>query len=206
MNCSGTSLTDISESSEDKSAIYRFRSERNEAVGQDCIHLSELNILQRIFLTTDGTLTEMLELYLSEYLHAVKLSESKEAVISDILPLDIRSGRTVIERKILLQGRTSMRNWLYAESLIVPDRLGTRFRDELITSEKPIGKLWRKYKIETFKEIVCYFCEPTGYLSDYFDIKREDCLLCRTYRVSSKGKPIMMITEKFPKTYFILNP
>lgn len=165
--------------------------------------LSELSILQRIFLTTDGTLTEILEIYLSEELQTVKLSEITEAVISDILSLDIMSGRKVIERKILLQGMSSMRNWLYAESLIIPDRLGKRFREELVTSGKPIGKLWRKYNTETFKDIVRYFREPAGYLAEYFDIEKDDYLLCRTYRVFSKGMPIMMITEKFPDAYFV---
>jgi chorismate-pyruvate lyase len=107
-----------------------------------------------------------------------------------------------MERQILLQGKTSLRNWLYADSIIVLERVEERFREKLIKSHIPIGKLWREHKTETFKEIVIYALEQAGDLSDYFDIKREDKLLRRTYRVFSDRQPVMMITEKFPENSF----
>jgi len=109
----------------------------------------------------------------------------------------------VLERQILLCGKTSRRNWLYADSIIVLERVEERFREKLIKSHTPIGKLWVEHKTETFKEIVTYAREQAGDLSDYFDIKREDKLLSRTYRVFSHQKPVMMITEKFPESYFV---
>lgn len=165
----------------------------------------QLNVFQKILLKTDGTLTEILEAYVSENIHVVKLSEKFLSGISvpDAKILDITRDREVIERKILLQGMHTGKNWLYAESFIVPDRLGIKFRNDLISSGIPIGKLWKTHRMETFKEMIAVFREPGGHIAAYFGISAGDALLCRTYRVFSKQKPVMMITEKFPGTYYV---
>jgi len=180
--------TDLCESSED----HHF------------IDLTKLNIFQRIILTTDGTLTEILEIYLREKLHVVKLDESIVLTTENILPLELQAGQEVISRKILLQGKISRKNWLYAESLIIPDRLGEKFREELLKSRVPIGKLWSEHRVETFKEMITLARETAGKVADYFEISQQDKLLCRTYRVFSCRRPVMMITEKFPESYFAL--
>ena len=65
-----------------------------------------------------------------------------------------------------------------------------------------MGRLWLKHTIETFKEIVDLSQESAHNLSNYFKIKTEDWVLSRTYRVFSNHQPIIMITEKFPESYF----
>ncbi len=165
--------------------------------------LSGLSPFQRILLVADGTLTKLLEAYLSEKMEVKKLSEGVLCVVKNIPHLEISPGRKVIERKILLQGGTSGKNWLYAESVIVPDRLKQSFRERLLSSLEPMGKLWLEQRMETFKEIITSGREPAGYLCDYFQIKKTDWLLCRTYLTFSGSKAIMMITEKFPESYFV---
>jgi chorismate-pyruvate lyase len=162
-----------------------------------------LSVIQRILLVTDGTLTHILESYLCEQLQVVKLSEKIVAITQEIRPLNLQVGEEVIERKIFLQGQNSQRNWLYAESIIVPERLEEKFRDKLLHSQQAIGKLWIAHKMETFKEIITLFREAAGDLSAYFQITREDRLLGRTYLVFANRRPVMMITEKFPESYFI---
>ena len=184
-------------------AMCDVKPERRKSSGHYSIDLSDLNFFQRILLQTDGTLTEMLEAYLGENISVLKIAEDIQYEPRNTLPLNIKNGQEIIKRKILLQGENSRKNWLYADSFIVPDRLERNFRNELITSGKPIGKLWRKYKIETYKEIVSYFREPAAVLSKYFDMSKRDDLLCRTYLVFSKQNPVMMITEKFPESYFV---
>lgn len=163
----------------------------------------ELSTFQRILLVTDGTLTKILEAYLTEQLQVVKLSEEIVNITKDILHLDIKTGCEVIKRNILLKGQISEHNWLYAESIIVIERLEKKFRDKLIKSHVPIGKLWIEYKAETFKEIIISAREPANDLADYFDISPEEKMLYRTYRVFSRQQPVMMITEKFPESYFV---
>ncbi|MCP4108045.1 MAG: DUF98 domain-containing protein [Desulfobacteraceae bacterium] len=173
-----------------------------EKYRQVTLEPDKLGRFQKIIMITDGTLTKILEAYLNEELNVVKLAENTVPSARIILPLKINAGRNIIERKILLQGKTSRKNWLYAESFIVPDRLDDKFKEKLLVTGEPIGKLWLEYRMEIFKEIISSARETAGDLSEYFEIEAEDMLLCRTYRVFSGRKPIMMITEKFPECYF----
>ena len=166
------------------------------------IDLFALSALQKILLTTDGTLTKILEAYLSEEIQMVKLSERSTFIAQDIPLLELKRRSEVIERKILLQGKVSKKNVLYAESILVPERLDKHFREELLKSEIPLGKLMLAHWMETFKEIMTSGKEPSNGLSAFFQISHGDKLLSRTYRLSHHCKPIMLITEKFPESYF----
>ncbi|WP_349648714.1 chorismate pyruvate-lyase family protein [Candidatus Parabeggiatoa sp. HSG14] len=179
-----------------------FKTDLHESLKDKQIDPSMLSPFQKILLIADGTLTNILEVFLNEPIGVIKLSEEIISVTEDILPLEIKVGTEVMKRQILLQGKISQQNWLYANSMIVLKRVEEKFRKKLIESHIPIGKLWVKHKTETFKEIVNYAKEPAGYLSDYFEIKEADKLLSRTYRVFSNRQPVMMITEKFPDNYF----
>ena len=167
------------------------------------LNLSELSTLQRMILITDGTLTDILEVCLLEKISIVKLSEKLINLDQDIPVLNLKSGDKIIKREIFLQGRVSKKNLIYAESIIVPERIDKRFKEQLLNSEKPIGKLWLEYRVETFKEIVDLSQEAAGDLAKNFQISPEEKLFSRSYRVFSQNQPIMMITEKFPESYFI---
>jgi chorismate-pyruvate lyase len=176
-----------------------------ETSAETALQLSELSIFQQILLITDGTLTNILETYVGERLQVVKLSEELRPGQHEAWLL-LSPGSSVIERKILLQGKESHNNWLYAESLIVPARVDAIFQDRLITSQEPIGKLWLEHKVETFKELLTTYQQPAGALARHFTITPHDTLLCRTYRVLSNRQPTMLITEKFPASYYTVAP
>lgn len=190
------------ETSKNRPDGYTTRPDLQESFRKSHIDPANLSVFQRIILTTDGTLTEILEAYLSEKIRLVKLSESIEPVTRDILSLDIATGQEVMQRKILLQGKISRNNWVYAESMLVPDRLDEKLKNGLLVSREPMGRLWLENRLETFKEIVDSAREPAEDLADYFKIERSDKLLSRTYRVFSSARPIILITEKFPESFF----
>ena len=189
----------------EKEKYSLMRADLDESLTRSHIEPSRLSAFQRILLTTDGTLTEILEAYLFEPIHIVKLSEEILVTSQDIPSLDLKSGSEVIERKVLLQGKISRKNFIYAESSLVPERLEPEFRDELLKSRIPMGRLWLEHKIETYKEIIDSTQESADNLSNYFRIQTQDRMLSRTYRVFSNHQPIMMITEKFPESYFLQN-
>lgn len=175
----------------------------NNELEPTSINPSLLSTFQKIILTTDGTLTELLEIYLHEKLKIVKLGEEMFPAEEAITALDIKTSHEIMRRRILLRGTISQSNWIYAESFIVPDRLDEVFRERLIKSQEPMGRLWLERRIETFKEIIDTERQIAGDLSQYFQLKPEDRLLSRTYRVFSNQQVIMMITEKFPESYFL---
>lgn len=178
-----------------------MRTSRQELLQCSLVDLSTLNSLQRILLTTDGTLTETLEAYFLERIQLVKLSEHMISASSPLPLLNLCLGDEMIERRILLRGEASGNNLVYAESLIAINELDESLRDGLLRSKTPIGRLWLEHKLETFKEIVHMGRETAGDLAPFFDISSDDNLLSRTYRVFSKRKPILMITEKFPEHF-----
>lgn len=175
----------------------------DESLKRSHIEPSNLSTFQRILLTTDGTVTEMLEAYSVEKINVIKLSEELVSTVKELPALNLPKGTKVIDRKILLQGKISRKNYLYAESIIVPERLEQSFQDALLKSDTPIGKIWLQYKVETFKEIVDTGKEPIGELANYFLVEKKDKMLFRTYRVFTNCKPVMMITEKFPEKSFL---
>ncbi|MFV1956471.1 MAG: chorismate pyruvate-lyase family protein [bacterium] len=161
------------------------------------INIKDLTPFQRILLTTDGMVTEILEAYLWERMKVTKIFQEYFILEHSIPSLEIERGCRILKRKICLCGRLSHKNHIYAETIIVPDRLDERIRDGLLNSNKPIGQLILEDRLETFREILDYGKEQAHDLAVYFNIKKNDFLIFRTYRVFANSLPIMLITEKF---------
>jgi len=165
------------------------------------VHPEELSAFQRILLTTDGMVTEMLEAFFWERMEVVKLSQETAAIEEDNLDLEIDEGTKVIKREILLQGKESKKNRLYASSILVPDRLDQKMQEGLLKSKRPIGLLILEDRLETFREILDCGSAPDSKASRHFGVTEDLPIVYRTYRVFASRKPIMLITEKFPPEF-----
>ena len=141
--------------------------------------------------------------YSGETICAVKLFQEVTSLTQPLPVLELVSKQQVLRRKILLQGEVSRTNFLYADSILVPDRLNKEIRDGLLLSNKPIGKLLVDYKVETFREVLDYGIEQAGSLAEYFQIDETANVIFRTYRVLIGRSPAMLITEKFPTSFFV---
>jgi chorismate-pyruvate lyase len=166
------------------------------------VHPLRRSPIQRILLTTDGTVTDILESYAGESMRLIKLFEEQTALTEAVPGLELGAGHTVLRRKILLQGKMSRTNLLFADSLVVLDRLDEWTRDGLLKSHKPIGYLIQEHRMETYREILDCGREVAGPLGAYFDVPERSGMIWRTYRVFADRKPIMLITEKFPESHF----
>ena len=161
---------------------------------------------QRLLLVTDGTVTELLEQYLEESIKVHKLYEKIEYNF-DNLPSTHKAFLSldqipILKREVLLQGQSSSKNWIYAESSILLKNLPQDFCTDLLDSQEPIGKLWEKYRTETYKAMLCSEKIIAGQLATYFSINTIDEVISRTYAVYSKQKLTMVITEIFPHQFF----
>lgn len=161
-----------------------------------------MSTIQRILLSSDGTMTNLLEELLREELIANKLFEEIKESVTDVPRLAITKGQKLWRRIITLQGKRSGVNYLHAESLIAPDNIDREFADKLINTSTPIGKIWELFKVETYKSLVSWGIEPAATLAEYFNIQPDKCLLYRTYQVFSQRRPVMQVTEKFPSEWF----
>jgi len=161
-----------------------------------------LSSFQRILLTTDGTVTEILEAHLWEAIQIVKLYQEGIKTDASVPYLDIGPHAPVLIRKVILRGKSTDRNYIYAESLVALDRLDERIRHGLTETQKPVGQLMLEARLETFREILSCCYEPAEAIGEHFGIAHDAKLISRTYRVFANRQPFMLITEKFPETAF----
>lgn len=158
-----------------------------------------LTLFQKVLLTTDGTVTQLLELYTGQAVRVRKLGQ-QVAPGDASQALQTQSGDMILNRRILL--RTEQQNLLYAESRFVIDRLPAGVQQQLIETDRPIGLLWREHHMETYREIVVQERELAGGLAAHFGLDAATTLLSRSYLIYHHEQPLGMITEKFPIEYF----
>lgn len=154
-------------------------------------------LLHRILLATDGTVTTILEAYAGEPIEAVRLAQSRRPTAPHQAELlDVSAGSPVLDRHVLLRGACSETTFLYGESLIVPERMDAGIVDRLTSTNEPIGALLREHRLETFREVLTVGSEPAGTYGPHFGSDEDAVLLFRTYRVLARAQPIALITEK----------
>lgn len=159
----------------------------------------DLSLLQKLLLATDGTVTQLLELYTGRPIRVRKLHQALAAPPHSPL-LQTRAGDQVLERAILLHD--GARNLLYAESRFVMGCLPETMHRQLLESEQPIGSLWRTERLETYREVVATGCQPEPALCQHFAVAPGQEFLSRTYLIFRQLRPMGMITEKFPASQF----
>lgn len=161
-----------------------------------------LTRFQRMLLATDGTLTHILEAYADEPIEVEKLLQAFDTSTDDDAHLDLGYDEKVLRRRVLLRGRTSGRNLLYAEVVVVADRVDPVFLAGVVGTDKPIGLLLAESRMETFREILVAGRRAAGAVGPRFGLPPASDLVFRTYRVLAGGRPIMLITEQFPPHLF----
>ena len=160
-----------------------------------------LDLLQRLLLVTDATVTQLLATSMEEQIEAVRLSQHVRVAGDERWPLELRAGQWVLDRRVLLRGVVSGRNYLCGESAIALSRLPRAVRTGLLRGDRPIGLLLRESRTETFREILWNGTSVARGMAPYFLLTEGTPLLARRYRVWIDHRPAMLITETFPRSY-----
>jgi len=174
-------------------------------VDASVVHDPSLSLFQKVLLVTDGTVTQLVELYTGESIRVQKIEN--QIVGNDSAPDSVQSilqtskDDSLLKRIILLCG--TEKSYLYAASWFVMQRLPADMRMKLETTNIPIGLLWREAKLETHREIIEYRRERNPAVSNHLSIDAQSELLSRTYLLYTNRKPMGVITEKFPAGYFL---
>ncbi len=163
------------------------------------LKLSEVESFDRVLLLSDGTLTHVLEAHALEPIGLLPLAQTLTRARRAIRCLDLEKSQALIKREIILRGERTGHHYLYASSQIAADRLDREFRKHLLAARVPIGVLWKQLRIETHKEMLRMGRRPAGRLAKHFGVDAARPLLFRRYRVFSRGRPVMIITEVFPE-------
>jgi beta-ribofuranosylaminobenzene 5'-phosphate synthase len=155
---------------------------------------------QTVLLLTDGSVTTLLE--------AISGAEvCVKTIAQNVVPaggpvaalLDIRQGDPVNHRIVELINCTTGEILIYAVSHTPLGRLEPGFRDDLMRADIPIGKILKKHRIESRREISdIRLVSPDPDLRRRFDTGPETRFLSRTYRIIRNDLPFMAIEELFP--------
>jgi len=159
----------------------------------------DLSLFQRILLATDGTVTDLIALYAGEPMRVRKLAQTI-GVADAPTELQCAVPTRVLSRRILLIGTSQ--TYLYAESQFVLERLSASIQDQMLNTDRPIGLLWKEERLETFREIVRQGVETCTEIAHYFDVPASAPFVSRTYLIHHGGRPMGMITERWPLSSF----
>jgi chorismate-pyruvate lyase len=88
--------------------------------------------------------------------------------------------------------------YAYALSLIVIDRLPLDMQTRLEKDHEGLGRVLLSSRLESYRDVLWYGKEPAERLPKAVRQMVDREFVTRTYRIISNGKPVMLISEKFP--------
>jgi len=177
------------------------RRERGNSSPETEIDGTRIGLAQRLLLDTDGTVTHLLATCVGEGIRDVVLCQHVRLAGEDRHALRLGRRRRVLDRRVLLRGTVTGRDYVCGESVIALDRLAPAMRRSLLNTDTPIGLLLREHRTETFREILHAGTVPARDLAAHFGTGEATPLLVRTYRIWIDRRPAMLITEKFPQAF-----
>lgn len=153
---------------------------------------------QRALLVIDGTVTTFLEAWALEPVAVVRLGQEQLSLAADDPWLELAAGAPVIRRRVILQGRHSGRLFAWADSLIGVERLPLPMSAALAQDGGGLGRILLDSRIETRRECLWYGRDRPADIPAQVVRAWSGDFLVRSYRVIGAGRPIMLITERFP--------
>lgn len=160
--------------------------------------VGKLSSAQKILLTTDGSVTAILDV-LKGNVHINTLVQEFVPADKDMAEnLDIEEGETVNYRVVVIK---SNRPLIYAISLVPLKRLDREIKEDLIKADIPIGRILKKHDIESRREIRSVFTEEANEeLREIF--KTDSPMLSRTYNIIHNDQILIWLKETFPYGLF----
>jgi chorismate-pyruvate lyase len=171
------------------------------APGIPDFEIDGLDLVQRILVTTDGTVTDVLAVAFLEPIALVKIDVTVAPAAGPVPPLELDAGATTMHRRIVLRGARTGTNYAYAEVSIAADRLSPALREDLLAGRVPLGQLWQMHRLETWKERPSVRTRAAGSLAAHLDLAPDAALIHRSYRTFTGGRPVFHVEEFFPTRY-----
>jgi len=165
-------------------------------------HDGNISNTQKILLTTDGSITAILDV-LNGKIDLKTLNQYFKKTTPEIAKkLNINEKEEVNYREVIMHKNDSP--LIYAVSYIPLKRLDEDFKCDLIQADIPIGRILKKYDIESRREIKDIKIEQSSpKMKEIF--KTDAKLLTREYNIIKNNEILIWIKEIFPITYFTEN-
>ena len=162
-------------------------------------YVQEFSNTQKILLTTDGSITAILDvLYgkitldtIDQHLEA---ADEKRAKL-----VNVNEGDEINFREVLMH--KDDQPLIYAISHVPLGRCTKEVCNDLLRADIPIGRILKNYHIESRREVNNIFIEkPNEKLIDMFGTDED--FLARDYVIINNDEILMWIKEMFPVSYF----
>jgi chorismate-pyruvate lyase len=149
----------------------------------------------RALLVADGTVTMLLEAYFREMIGIRTLAQQTFELRQQVPVLGVGCGDDLFFRKVELSGTESGQLYAFAHTLLNPAVINTRLFAELVTEDVGIGWILRNSARGSFRQVLQINAGGIGQMPNSVN---------RTYLVSIKGTPALLITEEFPLDAYLL--
>ncbi|MDJ0926539.1 MAG: chorismate pyruvate-lyase family protein [Gammaproteobacteria bacterium] len=175
-----------------------FRAQQQCPPALETVDPALLSPYQRVLLVIDGTVTRFLEAYFAEPIVVTLLAQDEAKAAADAAWLDCAADDIVLRRSVLLIGENSGSVYAWADSVIQPQSFTTSMRDGLVAEPGGLGQILRDSGLETRRDALWFGRERPAEIPQVLRDTGARSFLSRTYRIISGGRPLMMITERFP--------
>ena len=162
--------------------------------------VGSLSLLEKILLTTDGSVTSLLEVATGSDVRVCTISQeilSPDSACQQ--ELEIGADELINHRIVTLKNAHTGEPLIYAVSDTPLGRLLPSFRQDMMRADIPIGKILRSHQIEARREITAIeVIVADDQISAVFAIPLHTPCLQRRYRIIHDEKPFMAIREVLP--------
>ncbi len=163
-------------------------------------NIGNLSSAQKILLATDGSVTTILDVLKGHIDVKTLVQEFTEANNAQAQDLDINKGDTINYRTVVMSHNPE-EPLIHAVSLTPVDKLTNNFKEDLLKADIPIGRILRKYNIESRREVTHIgFEKPDEELKEIFNT--DSTMLTRVYNIIYKDEILIQIKETFPYSLF----
>jgi chorismate--pyruvate lyase len=164
--------------------------------------IRKLNTDLRILVATNGTLTRILGMVADEEIIVQIIKQQIHRVPRETAESGQLSGGRILQRHVLLKGRSSGHLFVAAESVIAIDLLPRTITASLTRTECPIGEIMAAGRLETFKEPAdVWIGESPDWLALAGYQTSQPRIVGRRYRIIMGGQPVIIITEYFLESF-----
>ena len=154
---------------------------------------------QKILMTTDGSITAILDVLYGKIDLKTLEQHFEEATEESASLVNVDAGDEVNYREIVMH--KDEQPLIYAVSYIPLKRLTKEIKEDLVRADIPIGRILKKYNIESRREInVIQIEKPSEKLKELYNT--EEDFLARDYTIIHTGEILMWIKEFFTVNYF----
>ena len=154
---------------------------------------------QKILLTTDGSITAILDVLYGKITLTTIDQHFENADIDHAKLVNANEGDEINFREVIMH--RNGKPLIYAISHIPLFRCSREICADLIRADIPIGRILKNYDIESRREINKIYREkPNDRLKEIF--KTEEDMLARDYVIIHNDEILMWIKEVFPVSQF----